>query len=397
MRIHFLRPIARLPLLLLLAALQLQCQRTREEPAEPPASAPTRAAKATAGTAGAAPSAGSAEAPAKVITAAAAAKTVIAIVREMGAKDAKVVEATGDGALFRVTWQSGGEKPKKQTAWVSRDGRYLTANRVDIGQRTAQLKAESQFADCLASRGLKVFADPGDRNSAPLINALGSSGGRLLVDCGGRRTPWCKALGHESLPALQWAKGAEIGVRDRAWLERTFDCALPKSTTVAAPPKVEPQELGRRIRDLHAEASSDSFDLAGIWRDGDVWHVALIRRGDGSINLRATASSDGRWLLEDPMHTVDDRDRLARQRGWLACLGKANARLYVDSRIPASMRWLTSLGPLAVQLTIDCVAEKGRPLCQQAAIEKVPTIIVGEQRLSWPFERRDVEALTGCK
>lgn len=331
------------------------------------------------------------------VTAADASKLVLGLVRAMGDTKVKVTEATRQGPLFRIGYASTEDKGGKRTVWVTGDGRYVTTHLVDIDTRTEQLRRDRRYAACMVARGLQIFIDPADKNSEAMIAALGAFPERVVVDCGGTRTALCAALGHENLPVIKWDKGAEIGYRDRKWLNATTGCRSEPFAEVAAPPTVDPTQLAARVRELHATASRDPVDVGGVWRQGQVWHVALVRRGEPPENLRVTTSADGRWLMEDPIDIEAERLRVIGERRFVDCLAAAKARLYVSSRQPASMRWLGKLGPTAVQLAIDCVNEAGSALCKEASIDKVPTVVAGGRRLTPPFQRRDLEALTGCK
>lgn len=134
-----------------------------------------------------------------------------------------VLDVTERSGLLRVLIQIGGDKPRTQVIWASRDGRYLADGLVDVDARREQLLADKRFAACLLDKGVRVFVDPDDGASAAQLAQLGAFARRLAIDCTvGPRN--CEQLGVKELPTFAVGEERTPGLRTRSWVESRTGC-----------------------------------------------------------------------------------------------------------------------------------------------------------------------------
>lgn len=135
-----------------------------------------------------------------------------------------VISAEDLGYTWKVIFRlRGREGTPDQTAYVTKDGRWITDQLLDVSEYTDRLHREKRFAECLANKELRIFVAPGDPTSQKMIDAVGSYAHRVAVDCRSNPTS-CQNLGIELLPTTQLGQIKESGAKDRAWLENLSGC-----------------------------------------------------------------------------------------------------------------------------------------------------------------------------
>lgn len=122
--------------------------------------------------------------------------------------------------IFRLKDRQG---TPDQTAYLTKDGRYITDQLLEVQPYTERLRREKRFAECLADKGVRAFVAPGDPASQQVIDAIGAYAHRVAVDC--RQNPTgCQNLGISTLPTIQMGDIKEPSAKPRAWIESLSGC-----------------------------------------------------------------------------------------------------------------------------------------------------------------------------
>ncbi len=311
--------------------------------------------------------------------------------------EVKLTEARLFKRLYKIRYEVTGTRAREGTAWMTRDGRWVSHNLVDIETRTDHMVSYKRWVECLRRLDVRVFVNLAEKESKSQVGELGPFAERLIIDCAGRRTAWCKSLGRTTWPSFAWKEQIEVGLRKRDWIERTTGCKLQLFQEVAAPETVDHRDLGARVLRLHQLADKAQLSLVSTRRDGEIWIVTLARGLARPEFISATATVDGVYLMETPLELAAERKKIASRRAFLACLKARGTRFFVRKSHRDSMRWLADIGDGAGALAVDCDHPKGKVLCEQSAVDKVPAVIAGKARRDGPASAPDVEAMTGCK
>lgn len=137
-----------------------------------------------------------------------------------------VLSAEDLGHTWKVIFRlRGREGTPDQTSYITKDGRWVTDQLLELTEYTDRLRREKRFAECLADKGLRVYVAPGDPTSQKIIDAIGSYAHRVAVDCRANPTS-CQNLGIELLPTMQLGEVKEPGAKDRAFIENLSGCKL---------------------------------------------------------------------------------------------------------------------------------------------------------------------------
>ena len=128
------------------------------------------------------------------------------------------------GHTYKVIFRlKGREGTPDQTAYLTKDGRYITDQLLEVSSYSERLKREKRFAECLADKGLRAFVAPGDAASQQVIDAIGAYAHRVAVDC--RQNPTgCQNLGISTLPTIQMGEIKEPSAKPRPWIESLSGC-----------------------------------------------------------------------------------------------------------------------------------------------------------------------------
>lgn len=329
--------------------------------------------------------------------AAQAGRDVVTFVKLLNGGEVTLDEAAEEGTLFRVRYHGEGDKPVRRTAWVTADGRWITTNRVDIETRTRHLEQFDTWTRCLRDKGFRAYLDPTQDKSKAQTQELGPMVSRLAVDCSGARQKLCNQLGFSAFPTLVWQGKSEVGVRKRAWIQSKLGCPLQLSAKLSAPPKVDLQQLGQRVLKLHEVATDQPVDLISVRRSGPVYTVVLARGRQRPTHIALTISGDGAYLLQSPIDRIAQTRLLRRNRRFVGCLVRQKTKLFVDSREPKTLRWLAATAPNAGGVVIDCSSIRGKSICKDAGVTKLPAAARGDLKLGPTISVEDLEALSGCK
>ena len=134
-----------------------------------------------------------------------------------------VIEVRNDPHLWRVVFRARVPESREQVVYVTRDGRYLIESLIDLPKRRDQLIGDKRFANCLKSRGVRIFADPKMPETRKQLEALGIFSKSLVINCAVAPEN-CKKLGVTALPAVAMGNRVTPGVQTRAWVETLSGC-----------------------------------------------------------------------------------------------------------------------------------------------------------------------------
>lgn len=330
-------------------------------------------------------------------TAADAGRELISFLSLAQGKPLKLESATEDKSLFKVSYVSADAAGVKGRAWLTRDGRWITHNLVDIETRTEHLLTYKRWTDCLRANNVRIFINPEEETSRAQFKELGPFASRLTIDCAAKRKPWCQKLGQTVWPVVMWKDKAEIGLRKQAWLSRNVGCKLELFQEVAAPAQVDERDLGARVLRLHQLATDDPLSLLSVRRDGEIYVITLARGLTKPELISATATRDGVFLMQTPLDITAEQEKIAVRRGFLTCLREHDVTFLVRNSDRDSLQWLASVGPEARSIAVDCDHDQGKAFCARHKVTVVPALMIGKQRVDGATTAADLEAMTGCK
>lgn len=329
--------------------------------------------------------------------AAQAGAAVVSFVKLLNGGEVTLEDVSERDNLYVVSYHGEGAKPVKRTVWVTRDGRWVTTNLVDIETRTEHLRQFDKWMTCLGNKGLRVYLDPSEPKSQQQSQALGPLVKRVSIDCSGPRKKLCANLGFTAFPTFIWKGKSEVGFRDRKWIAATLACPLRLFDKIAAPTSVNADDLGRRLHKLHALASDAPMDLVSVRRDEATWVVVLSRGRVRPQSISLRISEDGVHILQAPIEMAKEIQKVRVRRAFVKCLTANKVRLFVSAKDDKSLRWLGSIAAEARGVAVDCASPAGKAMCAKAGIKKLPMAERAGTKLGPRITIEDLEALSGCK
>lgn len=134
-----------------------------------------------------------------------------------------IIENQVENGLFRITFNVRGAKTAPTTVFVTRDGRTLFQEPVDLPRRLMQMRTDKVFAECARLAGLHIYGLPTDDGTRQQLAEVGSFAGNVFIDCSVAEQN-CAGLGIKSYPTVEFRGKTETGAKPRAFLETLTGC-----------------------------------------------------------------------------------------------------------------------------------------------------------------------------
>ncbi|MBI5609596.1 MAG: hypothetical protein HY902_12055 [Deltaproteobacteria bacterium] len=142
--------------------------------------------------------------------------------------------------VLRVVVQPMAAGTRPMEVFVTRDLALLFPSAQRIGSAAAAPSpGDGGFGPCLASKGLRLYGDPGQPATQRQLAELGPAGASLLIDCGSRPAA-CASLGQTSLPVLQLGTQKVAAHVPRAVVAKWTGCAEGSPPAAAPAPAPAP-------------------------------------------------------------------------------------------------------------------------------------------------------------
>lgn len=108
--------------------------------------------------------------------------------------------------------------------YVTKDGRFLTENIMDVPETVTRLGKEKNFTECLKARGFIVFGQKSEPNTLQQLSTIGNYANKVYVDCTGANLQACQRLGIKEIPSIVYNNKVYTGVKSLEWIESLTGC-----------------------------------------------------------------------------------------------------------------------------------------------------------------------------
>ncbi|MBI2547600.1 MAG: hypothetical protein HYW23_04115 [Candidatus Aenigmarchaeota archaeon] len=127
--------------------------------------------------------------------------------------------------LFKAVDVSGGVTYRE--TFITKDGKLLTENMVQVDPSISQLNKTHNFVDCLATKDVKVAGIANDTVTLMQFNALGGSyATKLYLSCDGGQVQQCVNSGITQVPAVIYNSKIYAGVQTIQFLGNLTGCTF---------------------------------------------------------------------------------------------------------------------------------------------------------------------------
>ena len=108
--------------------------------------------------------------------------------------------------------------------YVTKDGKFLTENIMDVPETMTRLGKEKDFAECLSSKGLIIFGQKSEPNTLQQLLVIGNYANKIYVDCTEANLQACQQLGIKEIPSIVYNNQIYTGVKSLEWIESLSGC-----------------------------------------------------------------------------------------------------------------------------------------------------------------------------
>ena len=108
--------------------------------------------------------------------------------------------------------------------YVTKDGKFLTENIMDVPETMTRLGKEKDFAECLSSKGLIIFGQKSEPNTLQQLLVIGNYANKIYVDCTEANLQACQQLGIKEIPSIVYNNQIYTGVKSLEWVESLSGC-----------------------------------------------------------------------------------------------------------------------------------------------------------------------------
>lgn len=146
-------------------------------------------------------------------------------------EDAEVVKTVEQNGLYKITvrFTDATGRDSVQDVFVTKDGAMLTDRLVNMKDQINTLQRQSDFAQCLFDKQVRVFGLSNDPITQAQLQLLGTFSGRVFFDCSANQQV-CQQLNVTIAPSTLLNSQIVSGLQTLDWFEENTGCSLEEAT-----------------------------------------------------------------------------------------------------------------------------------------------------------------------
>jgi len=145
----------------------------------------------------------------------------------------EIVMVQQTSGLYKILAKISGLQTTYLEIYVTKDGKYLTQNLINIEDATKRILNMKNFVDCLYNKGVRIYG-VSNRQQSPQgfaatslqLNLLGIYSTKLFVSCDGQNLKKCQQMGITQVPSIVYQGRVYNGTKAIPWFEQLTGCKL---------------------------------------------------------------------------------------------------------------------------------------------------------------------------